>query len=76
MASLDTLLKTMRLEGEAGGGEGVGVTGWERWINLLLVSSLKSSPSSTSSFRVLVCTCVYVEADVHERCQGWCTVEC
>lgn len=32
----------------------MGVTGWEGWINLLLVSLPKSSPSFTSSF-VFVC---------------------
>lgn len=38
MASLDTLLKTMRLEGEPGGGGEMGVTDWKRWIHLLLVT--------------------------------------
>lgn len=37
----------------------MGVTGWERWINLVLVSLLKFPPSSTSSF-VCLCACVCV----------------
>lgn len=56
MASLDTLLKTMRLEEETGGGKGMRGTGWERWINLLLVSLLKPPPSSASS---LACLCAH-----------------
>lgn len=61
MASLDTLLKTMRLEEETGGGQGMGVTDWERWINLLLVSSLKPPPSSASSLACLRAHGVYAE---------------
>ncbi len=58
----------------------MGVTGWERWINLLLVSLLKSSPSSTSSF-VCLCACVCLCArqcarPLKDVRAGVCTVEC
>lgn len=52
--------------------EGMGVTGWERWINLVLVSLLKSSPSSTSSLvwlRACVCLC-------ERRCPCMCRAAC
>lgn len=61
MASLDSLLKTMRLEEETGGGKGMGGTGWERWINLLPVSLLKPPPSSASSLACLCAHGVYAE---------------
>lgn len=44
--------------------ERMGVTGWERWINLVLVSSLKPSPSSTSSL-VWSCACVCLCARIY-----------
>lgn len=58
----------------------MGVTGWERWINLLLVSLLKSSPPSTSSF-VCLCACVCLCAGKSARSlqdvrTGVCNVEC
>lgn len=66
MASLDTLLKTMGLEGEPGWGgwrEEMGVTDWERWINLLLVSP--PTFSSLHPFLFFECCCACVCVTVH-----------